>query len=212
MVIAFVGVLCGGCALSIVPQADSNEPVATESGVLVFGNIIYIIDCETKLPYGAFRPLIPPPHLDLLQLENGNPLQSRSVSSADGSYTWRMQPGHYVISGIGQGQFIDDYRIAWPRLAFKVEAGGTPIYLGNLQLIGRRYAESYTLSTGTKGVSRGIRYEFLVVDELSLANVPSGGAPKKSLMFYRPNMPTGEQLVDRWRISRDRVIKDIFEL
>ncbi|WP_309678355.1 hypothetical protein [Polaromonas sp.] len=79
-----------------------------------------------------------------------------------------------------------------------------------MQLIGRRYAEPYTLSTGTKGVSRGIRYEFLVVDELSRASIPSGGPPGKSLMFYRPNMLIGEQLVNHWRISKDQVMKEIF--
>jgi hypothetical protein len=145
MAFAAVGVLVGGCSLSVIPQADSNSPPATQSGVLVFGKVTYIIDGETKLPYGAFRPSIPAPHLDLLQLENGNPFQSHGVSSSDGSYMWRMQPGHYVISGIGQGQLIDDYRIVWPRLAFKVSATGAPTYLGNLQLIGRRYAEPYTL-------------------------------------------------------------------
>jgi hypothetical protein len=207
---AMACLVVAGCALSIVPQGEREAPVTTHDGVLVFGKITYIVDGEIRLPYGAFRPSIQPPFLDLIQLESGNPFQTRAVSSNDGSYVWRMQPGHYVISGIGQGQFADDYRRAWPRLAFEVKTGGAANYLGHLQLRGKRYEEPYTLSTGTQGVSRGIRYEFIIEDEADRTGVPAGMPLQKSLIFYRSNMPIGEPLVNRWRASKEQVIREIF--
>ncbi|WP_373077545.1 hypothetical protein [Zhongshania sp.] len=208
--VLIVSILLGGCALSIIPQADFNKALAPDGGVIVFGSITYIIDGEVQLPYGAFRPAIPAPHVDLLRIEDGKPFQSHGVASADGSFSWRMQPGHYVISGIGQGQFIDDYRITWPRLAFKVSAGDAPMYLGDLQLIGKRYAEPYTLSTGSTGVSKGIRYEFSVIEALSSKRLPSGRPAETSLIVQRPNMLIGEQLIDRLGISPEQVIAEIF--
>jgi hypothetical protein len=207
---AMVCLTVAGCALSIVPQGERDAPVATDEGVLVFGRITYVVDGVIRLPYGAFRPSIQPPFLDLFQLDSGNPLQTHAAGSVDGSYVWRMRPGHYVISGIGQGQYTDDYRITWPRLAFQVKAGGAANYLGHLQLRGKRYAEPYTLSTGTQGVSRGIRYEFIIEDEADRGGAPAGIPLQQSLIFHRANMPIGESLVNRWRVSKDGIIREIF--
>lgn len=210
LLVIVIGMLVAGCSLTIVPKGDLNAPPANDGSVLVFGRVTYVIDGETKLPFGPFRPAIPAPHLDLLQLESGDPFQTLGVNGADGSYAWRLQPGHYIISGIGQGQFQDDYRIAWPRLAFEVKSGAAPVYLGHLELIGTRFAEPYTLSTGTQGVSRGIRYRFEVKDELEQSGRRPLEPTLKALMVHRANMPIGERLVERWRVAKEQLIGDLF--
>jgi hypothetical protein len=203
--------LVGGCSLSIVPQADPHEPAATERGVLVFGRITYTIEGQAQLPYGASRPAPPPPHLDLLRIEDGNPFQTYPVNRADGSFVWRIRPGHYVVTGIGPGQLTDDHRIVWPRLAFDVRSGATSQYLGHLELVGTRYTRTYTLSTGTRSVSAGIDYEARVIDELDRTPPATGSPPRKSLIFHRPNMLIGDRLYLGLQASREQVIREIFE-
>ncbi len=210
VVAVVASLLVAGCTRNIVPKSDPDGPAVTADGVLVFGSIVHVIDGEVRLPYGAFRPSIPAPHLDLVQIETGRTFQTRAVGKTGGTYAWRLEPGHYVIGGIGQGQFIDDHRITWPRLAFAVGDGRSPVYLGNLRLVGTSYAEPYTLSTGTKGVSKGIRYRFEVDDAMDRTGVPTGGSATKSLIFHRPGMPIGESLIDRLNASPSAVIDEIF--
>lgn len=202
-----------GCALRIVPQAAGSEPSATAAGVVVFGRINYVIDDRMPLPYGAFRPDVPPPFVDLLNLDTGTPYQSHAVARADGSFAWRLPPGHYVVSGIGQGAFGDDYRITWPRIAFRVPAADAPVYLGHLQLVGTRYTETFTYSTGRVSTTSGIRYRFAVEDEGPAgraAYARAGAAPATSLMFVKADMPIGEPLVRAWNASREDTIERIF--
>jgi len=202
--------LVAGCALKIVPVTDSYGPSIDGEEVSVFGRVTYLIDGVTRLPYAPFRPAIQRPHFDLLRLEDGNPYQTHGVDPTDGSFLWKMQPGHYIVSGIGQGSFGDDYRIVWPRLAFEIKPGPGPVYIGHLQLRGERYEETYTLSSGTSGVSRGVRYQFAILDNLDLIDLPTGTQANKSLIIHRPNMPIGERLVNEWQESKNRLIADIF--
>lgn len=202
-----------GCALRIVPQAVVDEPPATADGVIVFGRINYVIDGRMPLPYGAFRPDVQPPFVDLLDLDTGVPYQSHAVARADGAFVWRLPPGHYVVSGIGQGTFGDDYRITWPRVAFRVPAADAPVYLGHLQLVGTRYKETFTYSTGRVATTSGIRYRFAVEDEGPAARsayARAGAAPGISLMFVKPDMPIGEPLMRAWSASREDAIERIF--
>lgn len=202
-----------GCALRIVPQAAVGEPPATDDGVVVFGRINYVIDGRLPLPYGAFRPDVPPPFVDLLNLDTGVPFQSHAVARADGSFAWRLPPGHYVVSGIGQGTFGDDYRITWPRIAFRVPGAEAPVYLGHLQLAGTRYTETFTYSTGRVSTTSGIRYRFAVQDEGPAgrsAYTRADAAPVTSLMFVKADMPIGEPLLRAWNASREDTIERIF--
>lgn len=202
-----------GCALRIVPQAAVGEPPATAEGVVVFGRVNYVIDGRMPLPYGAFRPDVPPPFVDLLNLDTGAPYQSHAVARADGAFAWRLPPGHYVVSGIGQGAFGDDYRITWPRIAFRVPADDVPVYLGHLQLVGTRYTETFTYSTGRVSTTSGIRYRFAVQDEGPAgraAYARAGAVPATSLMFVKADMPIGEPLVRAWNASREDTIERIF--
>lgn len=200
-----------GCALRIVPQASVAQPPSTDEGVVIFGRINYVIDGRMPLPYGAFRPDVPPPFVDLLDLDAGTPYQSHAVARADGSFVWRLPPGHYVVSGIGQGGFGDDYRITWPRVAFRVPKAAAPVYLGHLQLVGTRYTETFTYSTGRVSTSSGIRYVFVVQDEGAAGRAPFAGAsPVTSLMFVQPDMPIGEPLVRAGQGAREETITRIF--
>jgi hypothetical protein len=193
-----------GCALRIAPEADPRASAPSVEGhVLVFGRINYVVDGEPKAPYGAFKPQWPAPFLSALHLETGDAVQSHAVRNEDGSFAWEFPPGHYVISRIGVGQYMDDTYIAWPRIAFHVPAGARRVYLGHLVLDGASYAEPYALSTGTKGVSRGVRYRFRIEDE-ALAQAD------RSLFFHDPAMPIGEPLVDQWRADRGALIRKIF--
>jgi hypothetical protein len=71
-----------------------------------------------------------------------------------------------VLSSIGTGTYTDERRIAWPRLVMCVpRAPGTTVYLGHLRLLGTRYEQWVTLSTGTRYTARGVRYRFEVSDE-----------------------------------------------
>lgn len=215
LVLLAAAVALSGCALRIIPRADLGEPPATSDGIIVFGRLNYVIDGRMPLPYGPFRPDIPAPHVDALNLDTGAPYQSHAVARADGSFAWRLPPGHYVITGIGQGTYADNHRIAWPRVAFRVPAAGAPVYLGHLKLVGTRYTETFTYSTGRVSTSSGIRYAFSVEDEGAAGRGPFAGAgtapPVTSLMFVKPDMPIGESLVRAWDASRDETIGRIFE-
>jgi hypothetical protein len=209
-----IGLAVSGCALRIIPSADPGEPPVTGDGVIVFGRINYVIDGGMPLPYGAFQPDVPPPFINALDLDTGASYQSPAVARTDGSFVWRLPPGHYVVSGIGQGRFTDDHRITWPRIAFRVPAAEAPVYLGHLQLVGTRYTETFTYSTGRVSTSSGIRYVFSVQNEGPAVGgtrvAGAGAAPVTSLMFVKPDMPIGETLVRSWNASRDQTIERIF--
>lgn len=210
--------LSAGCALSFIGRGDvrSLGSLAPDR-VLVFGRMNYFVDGRIKAPYGAFRPAWPAPGLTALQLESGDPYSSPAVQDADGSFLWELPPGHYVISRIGVGQVWDDTYIAWPRIAFRVPAGGRLVYLGHLVLDGTSYTEEFTYSTGRKSTISGVRYRFQVRDEMQdqlsglAAGAPGQALPAvKSLMFHAPNMPIGEALVNEWRASKETTIARIF--
>ena len=80
-----------------------------------------------------------------------------------------------------------------------------------MKLRGERYAEPYTLSTGTTGTHRGIRYTFEVVDDRDPSTVTATERGVSSPVFHDPNMPIGEALAERWRQSREDLIREIFE-
>jgi hypothetical protein len=211
-----LGVLGAGCT-SVFRAADTSEALVTSRGVMVYGRINYVIDGQSVLPYGAFKPAVPAPFINALRLEAGDSWQSMTVDKGDGSFLWRVPPGHYIVSGIGPGQLWDDYRITWPRIAFHVPAEGGPVYLGHLQLRGTRYAETSTLSTGKTVSTSGVRYAFVVEDAeaedqgiLARRGTIAGGAPTKSLMFQRDAMPIGQGLQEAWQRSREQLIADIF--
>jgi hypothetical protein len=183
-----------GCA-RIASRVDPGQAPATGE-TTVFGRMGYVVD-------GAARPAWPAPFLDAVRLETGEALQTHAVDAGDGSFRWAFPPGSYVVTRIGAGTFTDDTYIAWPRVAFRVPAGGSPVYLGHLVLEGTSYSEDYVLSTGKKATSRGVRFSFRVRDELA------SGTPK-SLFFHDAAMPAGDTLMERWRADREGLIRGIF--
>jgi len=75
------------------------------------------------------------------------------------------------------------------------------VHVGHLQLLGTRYRETYTLSTGSQQVSQGVRYRYAVVDE--------AGAGPRSLFREIPDLPIGQRLQERWQQDRAGLIRQI---
>jgi len=90
----------------------------------------------------------------------------------------------------------------WPRLVLCVPpTTGEVVNVGHLQLLGTRYRETYTLSTGTEQVSQGVRYRFAVVDE--------GGPGRRSLFRELPDLPIGQRLQERWQQDKAGLIRQV---
>lgn len=192
-----------GCALRFISEAsDADAAAVSAERTVIHGKINYVVDGQSKAPYGSFRPAWPAPRFTALRLESGEPFASPIVADADGSFRWKLPPGSYVISRIGFGQFHDDTYIAWPRVAFLVPPSSPPLYLGHLVLEGTTRSGTSTLSTGKVVQERGISFKAVVRDE--------GVAGSKSLFVHDPTMLTGDPLVEQWRESRRALIERIF--
>lgn len=187
--------LLQGCALQHVAKAPQGQ-VSDDTLTVITGRVNYVIDGQIKTPYGAFRPNWPAPPMTALSLTTGNPHVFGQVADADGRFRWQLAPGAYVISSIGTGAYTDETRITWPRVVLCVpRVPGATVYVGHLQLEGRRYVEDVKLSTGTRYTARGVRYAFKVVDEAP-ATAPE---QPRWLMRHLPGMPIGDRLVERWK-------------
>lgn len=188
--------LCG-CTLSWVPDAGPGQRSDAQTTV-VAGRINYIIDGRSMAPYGGPRPAWPAPVMTALNLQTGRLHAFGAVADADGSFRWRLVPGAYLADRIGVGQFTDDTYLAWPGVVLCVPAApGRVVYLGHLRLEGQRYSETVTLSTGTRYLSRGVRYRLVVVDEGPPAD--AGEAALVRPMRVAPELPGGDALQRRWQ-------------
>lgn len=193
------------CSLQPVARAPVHQ-VSGEALTVITGRVNYVIDGRIQTPYGAFRPAWPAPPMTALSLTSGDPHTFGQVAEADGGFRWLLAPGAYVISSIGMGTFTDDTRITWPRVVLCVpRAPGATVYVGHLRLEGRRFAEDVLLSTGTRYNSRGVRYEFAVVDE-ALAESPG---QIYRLMRHVPDMPIGDRLVERWKADAEGLEREL---
>ena len=139
-----LAILLPACGLTGVPKAKPSDSAVTRDGLLVMGKVNYVIDGRLAAPYGTAGGA-PAPSLELVNLDTGKQMDSRRVQADDGTYVWRLSPGHYVIIGIGPDD--GEYRGAWPQVAFHVPPVLAPIYLGHLQLLGTRYTETVTRFT-----------------------------------------------------------------
>jgi hypothetical protein len=197
-----LALLCGvallqGCALSWIRHADPQE-ASTPEFTVVAGRMNYIIDGQPMAPYGS-APRWGPPNLIALRMEDGNPYVFPQVDEATGAFRLRVPPGAYVVSQIGPPMW-PDRNVGWPRIVLCVPAtSGEPVRAGHLQLLGSRYRETYTLSTGSERVSQGIRYRYAVTDE--------GGPGVASLFREVPDMPIGQNLVERWQRDKTDLIR-----
>lgn len=194
------------CALSPVAKAPPGT-VSGEQLTVVAGRVNYVIDGEMKAPYGPFRPAWQAPPMTAMNLATGNILSFAAVDGADGSFRWQLPPGAYAIAGIGAGAYADEQRITWPRVVICVpRAPGSTVYVGHLQLEGRRYSEEVVLSTGTRYTARGVRYGYRVVDE---GHAVSSGPVLRRLMRHVPDMPIGESLENRRQSDADGLVRQL---
>lgn len=200
----FLSVALTGCALHFSPRAAEGQ-TSSDSLTVITGRINYVIDGRVMAPYGAFAPAWPAPPLMALSLATGDPQVFPQVSSEDGAFRWLVAPGAYVVSSIGTGTYTDERRIAWPRLVMCVpRAPGATVYLGHLRLLGTRYEELVTLSTGTRYTARGVRYRFEVSDE-----APAQPPQLKRLMQHRADMPGGDVLAARWKADAGGLAREL---
>jgi hypothetical protein len=203
--------LLSGCALRGVPKANPSDSAVTPNGLLVFGKINYVIDGRVAAPYGASG-AAPAPSLTLFNLDTGKQVRSGKVLAEDGSFVWRLPPGHYVITGIGPDE--GEYHGAWPQVALSVPPVVASIYLGHLQLLGTRYTETLARPDGKTETYSSIRYTYTVLDEFDAANAwmrgVRGSSSRKSLMFVDPGMPVGQTFAEGVAASRTGMIERIF--
>lgn len=191
--------LLQGCAMSWIRQAAPQE-ASTPEFTVVAGRMNYIVDGQAMAPYGS-APRWGAPNLIALRMEDGNPYVFPQVDEASGAFRVKVPPGAYVVTQIGP-PIQPDRHTTWPRLVLCVPATqGEPVHAGHLQLLGTRYRETYTLSTGTQGVSQGVRYRFAVVDE--------GGNARRSLFREVPDLPIGQRLQERWLQDKGALIRQI---
>ncbi|MFO1497181.1 MAG: hypothetical protein U1G07_02075 [Verrucomicrobiota bacterium] len=213
-----VGLLLSGCRTVPLRRVDGRSLKASRSGnAVVFGRIEYVIDGQSKLPYGFFRPRWPAPTVNATKLESGAALLTPAVQR-DGSFLWELPSGHYVITHFGGGQFTDDWSLAWPRIAFAIPAGAELVYLGDLTLAGTRRAKDFVYSTGRISRVRGIEYAFPITNQLpaALERLVKGrqlATPSAtvSLMFHDPAMPIGVTFLKRWQESPEALIDNVFQ-
>lgn len=191
--------LLQGCALSWIRHASPQE-ASTPEFTVVQGRMNYIVDGQLMAPYGS-APRWGPPNLIALRMEDGNPYVFPQVDEATGAFRLKVPPGAYVVSQIGPPIWPDRH-VGWPRVVLCVPVTrGEPVQAGHLQLLGTRYREAYTLSTGQERISEGVRYRYAVVDE--------GGDGVKSLFREIPGMPIGQGLQERWQQDRAGLIRQI---
>lgn len=192
-------VLLQGCAMSWIRSAGPQD-ASTPEFTVVSGRMNYIIDGELMAPYGS-APRWGAPNLIALRMEDGNPYVFPQVDETTGAFRVKVPPGAYVVSQIGPPAHLGRH-VAWPRLVLCVPAStGAVVQAGHLQLLGTRYRETYTLSTGTEGISQGVRYRYAVEDE--------GVAGLKSLFREAPDLPVGQRLQERWQQDRAGLIRQI---
>jgi len=205
--------LVPGCALFGIPEPDPDDPANTNDGVMVLGKVNYVIDGRLAAPYGT-KNAVPAPSLDLLNLDTGKQLHTKRVQAADGTFIWRLPPGHYVITAIGPGKTGDPYRGAWPQVAFEVPSVIGPIYLGHLQLLGTHHVETVKRPNGETETYTAIRYTYAVLDEHDEAaewmRRTRGSPLVTSLMFHNPDMPAGDELIGAAPASRPALVQRIF--
>jgi hypothetical protein len=206
-----LAILLPACGLTGVPKAKPSDSAVTRDGLLVMGKVNYVIDGRLAAPYGTAGGA-PAPSLELVNLDTGKQTDSRRVQADDGTFVWRLSPGHYVITGIGPDE--GEYRGAWPQVAFHVPPVLAPIYLGHLQLLGTRYTETVTRPDGEIETYSSIRYTYTVLDEFDAANAwitrTRGSGALRSLMFLDPNIPVGQAFVDSVAASPTALIERIF--
>ena len=197
--------LLQGCAMSWIRSAGPQD-VSTPEFTVISGRMNYIIDGEPMAPYGS-APRWGAPNLIALRMEDGNPYVFPQVDAATGAFRLKVPPGAYVVSQIGPPAHLGRH-VAWPRLVLCVPASTgaavqavQAVHVGHLQLLGTRYRETYTLSTGSEQVSQGVRYRFAVVDE--------GGPGRRSLFREIPDLPIGQRLQERWQQDRAGLIRQI---
>lgn len=192
-------VLLQGCAMTWIRHAAPQD-ASTPELTVVTGRMNYIVDGEPMTPYGS-APRWGAPNLIALRMEDGNPYVFPQVDEATGAFRLKVPPGAYVVSQIGPPAYLGRH-IAWPRLVLCVPATqGEALNVGHLQLLGTRYRETYTLSTGSEQVSQGVRYRFAVVDE--------GGSGRRSLIREVPDLPIGQRLQERWQQDKSGLIRQI---
>lgn len=192
-------VLLQGCAMSWIRHAAPQD-ASTPELTVVTGRMNYIVDGQLMAPYGS-APRWGAPNLIALRMEDGNPYVFPQVDEATGAFRLKVPPGAYVVSQIGPPAHLGRH-IAWPRLVLCVPATqGEALNVGHLQLLGTRYRETYTLSTGSEQVSQGVRYRFAVVDE--------GGSGRRSLIREVPDLPIGQRLQERWQQDKAGLIRQI---
>lgn len=192
-------VVLQGCALSWIRHADPQE-ASTPAFTVVQGRMNYIIDGQLMAPYGS-APRWGPPNLIALRLEDGNPYVFPQVDDATGAFRLRVPPGAYVVSQIGPPVW-PERSVGWPRVVLCVPTTrGEPVQAGHLQLLGTRYSETYTLSTGSERVSQGVRYRYAVIDE--------GGPGVKSLFREIPDLPIGQRLQEQWQRDPGSLIRQV---
>lgn len=192
-------VLLQGCAMSWVRSAGPQD-VSNAQFTVVSGRMNYIIDGELMAPYGS-APRWGAPNLIALRLEDGNPYVFPQVDEATGAFRLQLRPGAYVVSQIGPPAHLGRH-VAWPRLVLCVPAStGEVVQAGHLQLLGTRYRETYTLSTGSQHVSQGVRYRYAVIDE---------GQPGPASLFRElPDLPVGQRLQEAWQRDRAGLIRRV---
>ncbi len=191
--------LLQGCAMSWIRHASPQE-ASTPDFTVVAGRMNYIVDGQSMAPYGS-APRWGAPNLIALRMEDGNPYVFPQVDEATGAFRLKVPPGAYVVSQIGP-PIQPERHATWPRLVLCVPpTTGEVVNVGHLQLLGTRYRETYTLSTGTEGISQGVRYRFAVVDE--------GGAGRRSLFREVPDLPIGQRLQERWQQDKVGLIRQI---
>lgn len=192
-------VLLQGCAMSWIRHAAPQD-ASTPELTVVTGRMNYIVDGQLMAPYGS-APRWGAPNLIALRMEDGNPYVFPQVDEATGAFRLKVPPGAYVVSQIGPPAHLGRH-IAWPGLVLCVPATqGEALNVGHLQLLGTRYRETYTLSTGSEQVSQGVRYRFAVVDE--------GGSGRRSLIREVPDLPIGQRLQERWQQDKAGLIRQI---
>ncbi len=191
--------LLQGCAMSWIRSAGPQE-ASTPEFTVVSGRMNHIIDGELMAPYGS-APRWGAPNLVALRMEDGNPYVFPQVDEATGAFRLKVPPGAYVVSQIGPPAHLGRH-VAWPRLVLCVPPStGAVVQTGHLQLLGTRYREVYTLSTGSQQTSQGVRYRYAVVDE----GVPG----PKSLFREVPDLPVGQRLQERWQKDKAGLIRQI---